>query len=46
VYFPNEKERIIDIVAGFNNALALSENRNVYGWGKRMAVYPPIELNY
>lgn len=31
--------RIIDIVAGYNHCLGLSERKEVYGWGKRMGVY-------
>ncbi len=45
VEFEKKNERIIDIACGQNHCLALNDSHQVYGWGKRMGMYPPIELS-
>jgi len=42
VQFPND--RIVDLVCNQNSCMALNDNHGVYVWGKRMGMYPPIDL--
>ena len=35
-----------DICVGYNHGLALTDTNQVYVWGRRMGIYPNIELNY
>ena len=37
---------IKDISLGFNHAIALTDANQVFVWGRRMGIYPNIELNY
>ena len=46
VEFLEPKEnKIIDLACGFNHCLALTENKKVYVWGKRMGLYPAFDFN-
>lgn len=45
VEFGHSNERIIDLACGFNNSIALNENKKVYVWGRRMGYYPPFEFS-
>ena len=36
--------RITDISCGLNTMLAMTDEGKVFGWGRRMGVYPTIEL--
>mmetsp|Transcript_5826 Transcript_5826/g.9322 ORF Transcript_5826/g.9322 Transcript_5826/m.9322 type:complete len:177 (-) Transcript_5826:755-1285(-) len=40
------KMPIIDLVCGDSFAVALSANREVFVWGRRMGIYPKVELNF
>jgi alpha-tubulin suppressor-like RCC1 family protein len=46
VHFKTQQERIIDIAAGFNHCIALTDNKQVYVWGRKMGIFPSIEINY
>jgi hypothetical protein len=35
---------IVDIASGYNSMLALTGDREVFVWGRRMGIYPQIEL--
>ena len=37
---------IVDIAAGYNHCLALTDKKEVIGWGKRMGVYQSFYLDY
>lgn len=37
---------IKDISFGYNHGIALTDNNQVYVWGRRMGIYPNIELSY
>jgi alpha-tubulin suppressor-like RCC1 family protein len=37
---PHRKVGIIDIEAGYNSVVALSDDLEVFVWGRRMGVYP------
>lgn len=39
-------QHIKDICFGYNHAMALTDNNQVYVWGRRMGIYPSIELSY
>jgi alpha-tubulin suppressor-like RCC1 family protein len=43
VQFTND-HRIVDLVCNQNSCMALNDNHGVYLWGRRMGMYPPIEL--
>jgi alpha-tubulin suppressor-like RCC1 family protein len=38
--------KIMDISCGLNTMLALTDGGEVFGWGRRMGVYPTIELTH
>ena len=38
--------KITDISCGLNTMLALADGGEVFGWGRRMGVYPTIELTH
>lgn len=45
--FENDPKCFIkDIACGYNHTIALSANNDVYVWGRRMAIYPNLELTY
>jgi len=31
---------------GFNHALALNDQKQLFVWGKKMGIYPQFEMNY
>ena len=35
---------IIDIDSGLNHTVALTDDREIFVWGRRMGIYPQIEL--
>lgn len=35
-----------DLCLGYNHGLALTDNNQVFVWGRRMGIYPNIELSY
>lgn len=37
---------IKDFCFGYNHALALTDNNQVFAWGRRMGIYPNVELTY
>jgi alpha-tubulin suppressor-like RCC1 family protein len=45
VDFGTSWDKIIDLACGFNNCIALTDSKQVYVWGKRMGIYPSIDLN-
>ena len=40
------KDLIVNVSCGFNHCVALTEDGKVYVWGKRMGIYPNVELTY
>ena len=37
---------IKDVCVGYNHGMALTDTNQVYVWGRRMGIYPNIELSY
>jgi alpha-tubulin suppressor-like RCC1 family protein len=37
---------IVDITCGLNTMLALTDESEVFAWGRRMGVYPTVELTF
>ena len=37
--------KIVDIASGYNSMIALSEDQEVYVWGRRMGVYPQVNFD-
>ena len=37
---------IKDISFGYNHAMALTDSNQVFVWGRRMGIYPNVELSY
>jgi alpha-tubulin suppressor-like RCC1 family protein len=46
VDFANSTEKIVDLACGFNHCVAITENKQVYVWGKRMGLYPQFEFSH
>jgi len=40
----SKKIHVIDISSGLNHTVALTDEREIFVWGKRMGIYPQIEL--
>ena len=41
---PTKKMNIIDITSGYNSLMALSDDQEVFVWGRRMGIYPEFEM--
>lgn len=41
---PDKPVFIVDIASGYQTMLALSGDRDVFVWGRRMGIYPQLEL--
>lgn len=41
-----QPQYIKDICFGYNHCIALTDNNQVFVWGRRMGIYPNIELSY
>mmetsp|Transcript_18084 Transcript_18084/g.30861 ORF Transcript_18084/g.30861 Transcript_18084/m.30861 type:complete len:254 (+) Transcript_18084:2154-2915(+) len=42
---PKQDARIVDIELSLNAAIALDESQRVFVWGRKMGVYPSVEMN-
>jgi len=38
--------QVKDLCVGFNHGMALTDNNQVFVWGRRMGIYPNIELSF
>ena len=46
-YAPKDAPIFIkDLACGFNHCVALTDKNQIFVWGRRMGIYPNIELNY